>query len=138
MTWILGSSPRMTKAGHRFYFMNIVHFYIASLFLGVILGLDPRIQVIMSHTVRAYCHSCAGRNRVQAVRAMRAVSEQLRILLLVTNHSIVTCQGNTMDPGLHRGDAGVWLGAIFYEHCATMSKSNFLGPIPACAGMTSF
>ena len=38
-----------------------------------------------------------------------------------------------MDPGLRRGDAGVWLGAIFYEHCATMSKSNFLGPIPAFA-----
>ncbi len=45
-TWILWSSHRMTKAGYRFYFMNIVHFYIASIFFGVILGLDPRIQVI--------------------------------------------------------------------------------------------
>ena len=44
---------------------------------------------------------------------MRAVSEQLRILLLVTNHSIVTCQGNTMDTGLRRDDGGVWLGPYF-------------------------
>ena len=27
------------------YFSNIVHFYIAVLFINVILGLDPRIQV---------------------------------------------------------------------------------------------
>ena len=57
---------------------------------------------------------------------MRAVSEQLRILLLVTNHSIVTCQGNTMDTGQapptkfinfagpgRRYDERVWLGPYF-------------------------
>ena len=28
--------------------------------------------------------------------------------------------------------------SIFYVYCATVNRSNFKDPIPACAGMTSF
>ena len=41
-----------------------------------------------------------------------------------------------MAPSLRRGDDSVWLGGIFYEHCATIGGSNFRDPIPAYAGMT--
>ena len=67
----------------------------------------------------------------------RAIAEQSRILLLGTNHPIVTYQGNPMDTGLRRYDGVVcgW-GSIFYAYCATMGGNNFKDPIPACAGMT--
>ena len=70
---------------------------------------------------------------------MRADASRIQTvadLLLVTNCRITTTQGNTMDPGLRRGDGFVWLGSNFCVYCATMSKSNFLDPIPAYAGMT--
>ena len=41
-----------------------------------------------------------------------------------------------MDPDLRRGDAVVWLGSNFCVYCATVNRSNFKDPIPACAGMT--
>ena len=68
----------------------------------------------------------------------RAVSEQSQILLLGTNRPIMTYQGNTMDTGLRRYDGSVWLGNIFYEHCANLCVVLFLsrhpgvgrGPLP--------
>ncbi len=78
---------------------------------------------------------------------MRAISKQLRILLLGTNRPIMTYQGNTMDTGQapptkfinfagpgRRYDGVVcgW-GSIFYAYCATMGGSNFKDPIPAFA-----
>ena len=67
---------------------------------------------------------------------MRAMSKQSQILLLGTNRPITTCQGNTMVTLLRRYDGNVWVETIFYVYCATMGGSNFLAPIPACAGMT--
>ena len=56
-----------------------------------------------------YCHSRVGGNRDRAVRADASHAHTIADLLL---------------------------GTMFYEHCATMGGSNFLDPIPACAGMT--
>ena len=50
-----------------------------------------------------------------------------------TNYQIVTCQENTMDPDLRRGDGVVCLDATIYKHCATMGWGNFKDPIPAFA-----
>ena len=93
------------------YFSNIVHFYIAVLFINVILGLDPRIQVIglVRHRRIQICHSCAGRNRDYAVRAN---ASQQQIFAILFYH------------------------AVFAEYYTTVSWSNFKDPIPACAGMT--
>mgnify|MGYP004548222329 CR=1 FL=1 len=47
-------------------------------------GLTPESRSVMSHLVRAYCHSCAGRNRGHTVRANAATPEQSYFLLLWT------------------------------------------------------
>ena len=50
---------------------------------------------------------------------------------LVTTHEIYQFRGARVGMTKVCG-----LGANFYVYCATMSKSNFLVPIPAYAGMT--
>ena len=70
-----------------------------------------------------YCHSCSGPRGIDKFRGWakagigtmqcertRAMSEQLRILLLWTNRPIMAYQGNTVDPDLRRGDEYFWLG----------------------------
>ena len=62
---------------------------------------------------------------------MRAMPEQLRILLSGTNHHITEYQGNTMDAGLRRYDECFGRISQLYVYRATMGGSNFKDPIPA-------
>ena len=85
--------------------------------------------------VRAYCHSCAGRNRDYIVRAnashARTIADFILWGLIV---QLQHTKGTQWTPTF----VGVTLLCGWVLIFAYIDESNFLDPIPACAGMTSF